>query len=125
MPRASQSVTLTNTGTATLIITSITVTRTDASQFDFANTCGTTLAVGDSCSIHGHFAPTATGPLTSDVWKTFPQASIPGEPVEDMKLTPQAVPSLTVITDPQMRWTAGTLIWVGQSHPGGATLGLT
>ena len=58
---------MTNTGTAALTITSIAVTGTDASQFVFANNCGTSLAVGASCSIHGHFAPTATGALTAAV----------------------------------------------------------
>jgi len=64
---ASQSVTMTNTGTAALTITSIAVTGTNASSFVFANTCGASLAVGDSCTIHGHFAPTATGALKAAV----------------------------------------------------------
>ena len=43
-------------------------------------------------------------PLIDDVWKTFPHASIPGEPVEAVKLTPQAVPSLAVrIRSPNAR----------------------
>jgi len=64
---ASQYVTLTNPGTATLSITSITVTGTNASSFAFANTCGTSLAAGANCSIHGHFAPTTGGALTAAV----------------------------------------------------------
>ena len=63
----SQTVTMTNTGTAALSITSIAVTGTDASQFVFANSCGTTLAVGANCTIHGHFAPTKTGAQTGTV----------------------------------------------------------
>ena len=58
---ASQSVTLTNKGTAALTFTSIAVTGTNATEFLFANNCGTMLAVGANCSIHGHFAPTASG----------------------------------------------------------------
>jgi len=54
-------------------------------------------------------------PLIDDVWKTLPHASIPGEPVDVVKLTPQAVSSLVAITGPQMRGTCGTLCWVGQS----------
>src|SRR5580698_1303714 len=64
---ASQSVTLTNTGTAALAITSIAVTGADASSFVFANSCGTSVAVGASCTIHGHFTPAATGALTAAI----------------------------------------------------------
>ena len=64
---ASQTVILTNTGTAALSISSIALTGADASSFDFANSCGTSLAVGAECSIHGHFAPVATGALTAAV----------------------------------------------------------
>ena len=71
---ASQQVTVTNTGSATLSISSIAVTGTNASSFLFGNTgyiypngCGTTLAVGASCVIHGHFAPIAVGPLAAAV----------------------------------------------------------
>jgi hypothetical protein len=64
---SSQSVTITNTGTAALTITSIAVTGTDASSFVFANSCGASLAVGASCTIHGHFAPAATGAMTATV----------------------------------------------------------
>jgi len=63
----SQSVTLTNTGSATLSITSINLTGADASSFVFANSCGTTLAAGANCSIHGHFAPAAAGALTAAI----------------------------------------------------------
>jgi len=63
----SQSVTMTNTGSATLSISSITVTGANASSFVFANNCGTSLAVGASCTIHGHVAPVVTGVLTAAV----------------------------------------------------------
>src|ERR1035437_4884732 len=63
----SQSVTLTNTGGATLLITSIGLTGADASSFVFANTCGSSLAAGANCTIHGHFAPTAAAALTAAV----------------------------------------------------------
>jgi len=64
---ASQSVTMTNTGDAALSITSIAVNGQGASSFVFANTCGTTLAAGASCSIHGHFAPLASGALAAAI----------------------------------------------------------
>jgi hypothetical protein len=64
---ASQSVTLTNTGVGPLTITSIVVTGADASSFVFANSCGTSVAAGASCTIHGHFTPAATGALTATI----------------------------------------------------------
>jgi trimeric autotransporter adhesin len=64
---ASQSVTLTNTGGTALSISSILVTGPNASSFVFANSCGTQLAAGASCLIHGHFTPTSTGPLSAAV----------------------------------------------------------
>ena len=59
--------TLTNTGSATLTIASIAVTGTNASSFVFANSCGTSLAAGANCSIHGHFDPTTGGALTAAI----------------------------------------------------------
>lgn len=82
-PSDSQSVTLTNTGTAPLLITSIAVSGTNSSEFDFANNCPTNLAAGASCTIHGHFAPTTTGPMTAAVTVT---STAPGSP-ESFKLS--------------------------------------
>jgi P pilus assembly chaperone PapD len=64
---ASQAVTMTNTGNAALTISSISLTGADASSFVFANTCGTSLAAGANCSIHGHFTPAVAGTLTAAV----------------------------------------------------------
>ena len=64
---ASQSVTLSNIGNEALAITSIAVTGADASSFDFVNNCGTSLAPKASCTIHGHFAPTAAGAMNADL----------------------------------------------------------
>jgi sugar lactone lactonase YvrE len=64
---ASKQVTLTNTGGATLGISTISVTGANAPSFVFTHNCPTTLAIGDSCTIHGHFAPTAVGPQTAAV----------------------------------------------------------
>jgi hypothetical protein len=68
---------MTNTGSATLTIASIAVTGADASSFVFANTCGSSLAVGANCTIHGHFAPTTTGALTAAVTITDSAAGSP------------------------------------------------
>ena len=73
----SQSLTLTNTGSATLTITSIAVTGADASSFVFANNCGTSLAAGANCTIHGHFAPTIGGVLAADITITTNAYALP------------------------------------------------
>ncbi len=62
----AQTVTITNTGTATLDITGITVTG----DFTETNTCGAVfnaLAVGQSCSVSVVFAPTASGSRTGSL----------------------------------------------------------
>jgi Putative Ig domain/Abnormal spindle-like microcephaly-assoc'd, ASPM-SPD-2-Hydin len=59
---AAKVATLKNAGTGTINITSISVTGTSSSEFPIsANTCGSTLAAGASCSISVEFKPTAEG----------------------------------------------------------------
>jgi len=54
---AAQSITLTNSGTATLNISSIVA----SAQYAQTNTCGASVAAGANCSISVTFTPTATG----------------------------------------------------------------
>ncbi|MFI4972169.1 MAG: beta strand repeat-containing protein, partial [Hyphomicrobiales bacterium] len=54
---AAQSVTLTNSGTGTLTITSI----VPSAQYAQTNTCGASVAPAANCSINVTFTPTATG----------------------------------------------------------------
>jgi hypothetical protein len=57
-----QSVTLTNSGTATLNISSISINGTNAADFKTGSiTCGKTLAPGTSCVVPISFTPTAEG----------------------------------------------------------------
>jgi hypothetical protein len=60
---ALQNVTLTNTGVATLTITSIATTG----DFSQTNNCGTTVAVNASCTISVTFIPTTVGTRTGTV----------------------------------------------------------
>jgi uncharacterized repeat protein (TIGR01451 family) len=60
-------VTMTNTGNATLNITSIAITGTNAADFSQTNTCGPTLAPTISCTISVVFKPTAGGQRTAGV----------------------------------------------------------
>jgi len=56
---APQTVTLVNSGSATLNITSVTVTA--GSGFTQTNNCGTSVAAGSSCTISVSFSPTGSG----------------------------------------------------------------
>jgi len=59
----AQTVTLTNTGSGTLTITSIVA----SGDFAQTNTCGTSVAAGANCTISVTFTPTATGARTGTV----------------------------------------------------------
>jgi FG-GAP-like repeat/Abnormal spindle-like microcephaly-assoc'd, ASPM-SPD-2-Hydin len=72
-----QRVTLTNTGTATLNISNITVTGANAGDFAQTNTCGSSLAVNASCPVTVTFTPTAGGNLAASVSVTD---NAPGNP---------------------------------------------
>jgi sugar lactone lactonase YvrE len=58
---AAQAVTLSNTGGATLNITSLTIIGANPGDFTQTSTCGTTLAAGATCSVSLVFKPTAAG----------------------------------------------------------------
>jgi len=56
-----KSVTLSNTGTATLTISSIATTNVKFAVTSGTNACGSNLAAGSNCLIYVTFTPTATG----------------------------------------------------------------
>lgn len=60
---APQAITLTNTGTATLIITAIVA----SGDFAQTNTCGNSLASGANCTVSVTFTPTQAGTRTGNV----------------------------------------------------------
>jgi hypothetical protein len=57
----SRLVTLTNTGSATLNITGISLTGPQATDFSETHTCGPSLATAESCSLSVTFIPSALG----------------------------------------------------------------
>jgi probable HAF family extracellular repeat protein len=61
----AQIVTLTNVGTATLTITGIAITGTDAADFAHYHSCASSLAAGASCIIRVTFKPTALSTRTA------------------------------------------------------------
>jgi sugar lactone lactonase YvrE len=64
---SEQVVTLTNSGTASLNITSISITGANSVDFAQINTCGTTVAAGASCTISVTFTPSALGARSASV----------------------------------------------------------
>jgi len=58
-------VTVTNSGTSAVELTSITISGTNATSFTEINTCSATLAAAASCTVYVAFAPTTTGALTA------------------------------------------------------------
>jgi hypothetical protein len=61
----TQAVTLSNSGNGALAISSLSVTGANAADFAQANTCGTGVAAGSTCTINISFTPTATGSRTA------------------------------------------------------------
>ncbi|HEV2379914.1 MAG TPA: choice-of-anchor D domain-containing protein [Terriglobia bacterium] len=86
----AQTLTLSNSGTASLSITSITITQ--STTFAETNTCGSTLAAGNSCKINVTFTPTGTwtssGTLTvnDNASPSFQQASLSGTGIQSAVL---------------------------------------
>jgi hypothetical protein len=63
----AHTVTLSNTGNATLSITSLALTGTNASDFAQTNTCGSSVAASANCTITVTFTPAASGSRTASV----------------------------------------------------------
>ncbi len=88
---AAKAVTLKNTGTATLNITSVVPSTYFAVS---ANTCGSTLAVGKTCKVSVTFTPTKLGKVTGILTFTDNAAGSPqtvpltGTGVEPATVTP-------------------------------------
>ncbi len=64
---SSMTTTLTNVGSMTLNITSITITGTNPGDFSQTNTCSTSVGAGTSCTITVTFKPTVSGPRSANV----------------------------------------------------------
>jgi hypothetical protein len=67
---APQTVTLTNTGTAILHLSSIALSGDNPNAFQFSNNCPATLAIGASCNITAIFMPPAAGPFEAVITVT-------------------------------------------------------
>jgi trimeric autotransporter adhesin len=72
-----KSVTLKNSGKATLTITAITITGTNSGDFPETSTCTSSLAAGKTCLIKVQFKPSATGARSASVSITDNAAGSP------------------------------------------------
>ncbi len=93
---SSQSVTLTNSGSAALSIASIVTTL---ASFSVSHNCPATLAVGSSCSLSVSFAPAAAGAVSAQVRVTSNATGSPHAVAVSGSGVSSAVGSLS--------WTAG------------------
>jgi hypothetical protein len=97
-------VVLTNTGAATLGITSITMAGANATEFSInGNTCGATLAASATCTWNVVFSPLTTGSKTANVSIVSDAASSPDAlPLTGTGRVPnppsQPAPAITIVT---------------------------
>ncbi|MGO8790036.1 MAG: beta strand repeat-containing protein [Terriglobia bacterium] len=75
---AAQTVTLNNTGNATLNISGITLTGTNSGNYAQANTCGNSVAASNSCTISVTMTPSATGTRTAKLTITDNSNNVSG-----------------------------------------------
>jgi hypothetical protein len=64
---ATQSISLSNTGTTTVSISQLSLSGMNSLDFSETNTCGSSLPAGNSCSISVAFRPSSFGPRTADL----------------------------------------------------------
>lgn len=64
---APQTITLTNTGNATLNLSNIGIVGMNATDFAETNTCGATLSAGGSCPIQVTFTPNSIGTVSASI----------------------------------------------------------
>ena len=100
---APQNVVLTNTGTATLTITSIATGGTDPQDFHQTNNCGTSVLAGGQCTIAVTFKPTRSGTRTGNVTIT-----------DNASNSPQTVPLTGVAQTSPLAFTPQTLSFANQ-----------
>jgi len=95
---SSQTVTLSNTGNAALSLSSLAFTGADDGDFTEANTCGSSVAAGGTCTIAVMFTPAAAGARTATLSIT-----------DNAGASPQSVSLLGSGThDVMLSWAAST-----------------
>jgi hypothetical protein len=91
----AQTLTMINTGSSALTLTSFVITGTNGSDFSQNNTCGSTLAAGANCAINVIFTPGALGSrsailtITDNAVNTPQTVSLAGKGVNPVPLINQ------------------------------------
>ena len=124
----AKTITLSNPGSAALSITRIAITGTNATDFSQTDTCGTSVAIGGSCTISVTFTPQATGSRSASVSVTDNATSSPqsaslsgtGVDVAQISLSPT-----TLSFGSQKHKTTSSARTITLSNPGSATLSIT
>jgi len=74
---AAQAVTVSNTGDAALTISEVSLTGTDSAMFAETNTCTTSVAAGESCTVSVTFTPSSAGAKSASLNLSTNAASSP------------------------------------------------
>src|SRR5205823_83725 len=74
---AARSITVSNSGTGMLSISSIAVTGANAGDFSQTNTCASSIVAGGSCTIAVTFSPQAAGARSASITLTDSAANSP------------------------------------------------
>src|SRR5207245_2478470 len=96
--RPVEAVTLTNSQSTALTITSIAITGTNGGDFAQTNNCGASVAAGANCTINVTFTPTARGTrsgaltVTDNATNSPQTASLSGTGAGLPSLSPSPVP---------------------------------
>ena len=79
-PSTSQAVTVTNSGSAPLVISNVGFTGTNAAEYSETDTCisGSPIAPGGVCTINVTFTPTAAGTSIANLMVTDNSTDVPG-----------------------------------------------
>ncbi len=99
-----QVVSLSNTGTQTLSISSLNVGGADSGDFSQSNNCGTSVPAGKSCQISVTFAPSATGPRSASIFI-----------VDNAPNSPQSIPLSGTGTQPAVSLSPSSLDYGNQT----------
>jgi hypothetical protein len=124
---SAQTATVTNTGGATLLISSIAISGPHSFDYGQVNDCGSSLAPGGSCTISVVFTPSATGTRTATVVISDNAAGSPhaialagtGVASTGLSVSPRAV-ALTFTRTQQFTTNGGGVTWLVDGVPGGS-----
>ncbi len=119
----SQTITLTNGGTATLNIAGVVA----SGDFGQTNTCGASVAAGTNCGISVTFSPTATGIRKGSITVTDDAPGNPHSiPLSGTAIAPEVSMSPTNLTFPaQFVGTSGLPLNITLTNTGSAALTIT